>query len=153
MGKKRDKHRALLLKEYGRLYKRHIYDGSDSVCFYCGDNKHHMDHVPPLSIVDYATPERLRMLKIPMVLIPCCGDCNIQLGAKRLGTVEERLSYLYGYLTSKVEREIALWSEPEIEEMSPMFQKMIRSRRAKFNILIERLRGVEDRLCRPETYP
>lgn len=141
------------MQVYSHLYVRHHYEGDHERCFYCGDARDGVDHVPPLDTVEYVTPEVLRKLKIPLVLIPSCLDCNMQLGAKALGIVEERLDYLLRKLQEKYNKEAVDWTEEEIKEMSPMFQRMIRGRARRVNEIAARINGILYRLSHPDTFP
>jgi len=145
------KQRYKNVAQFKHLYARHFYD--EPGCFYCGEDRQCLDHVPPLHIVEYATPKELKAMKIPFVLIGSCFECNAMLGAKPLAVVHERLWFLYGRLTDKYEREATLWDDEEIAEMSPMFQKMIRARQIRQSILIDRIRKIEWRMAHSETHP
>lgn len=147
-----NKVRKSLMRSYGHLYKLHRFEG-DSKCFYCGEDKTQRDHVPPLSFLDYVSTKQLRELEIPMVLISCCGDCNRKLGSKRLLTVAERLSFLYGRLNSEYEKVHALWCEDEMKEMSPMFRKMIRTQSEINKSLLVRIKNIELRMLDTDSHP
>lgn len=46
-------------------------------------------------------------------------------------------------LEDEYEKKMTLWSDDEIEEMSPIFQKSIQARKNGFRILLERVRAAQ----------
>ena len=144
--------RKTLMKIYGHLYSRHIYE-DDSRCFYCGDYRTGFDHVPPLFVVDGVTTAVLRRMEIPLVLVSCCTNCNSLLGAKRIATTMERTCHLYSRLTAQYEKSVALWSPEELLEMSDMFRKMIKARNRMNVQLLFRIRNLEKRMLDHDSHP
>ncbi len=72
--------------------------------------------------------------------------CNTELGAKRFGTYEERLHFMYERLQLKIEKE-TLWSKDELDELQGNLKRMITARQLTLKKeLINRLRGVESNI-------
>ena len=90
--------------------------------------------------------KRLSEDGVDLVYVPCCTSCNNLLGSKLLLTPLDRASYLVGVLESRYEKEVSLWSEDEIAEMSDRFQKMIRARKALARVLLGRVRSAQWRV-------
>lgn len=93
-------------------------------CFYCGcDSSSSRDHVVPVS---YQSESR-DYKKGDIVL--CCKECNSLLGNKPIFTVEERADYLSRRIYQKYKKHIESpsWSDEELLDMSPEFQKSIKS--------------------------
>ena len=146
--------RKRLLKQYGHLYRRHAGEGVNwRECFYCSDPSETVDHCPPLSWVESRTAKSWRAAGIPLALMPACRACNGLLGDKPLFTALDRLLSLENALERRYEREAALWSDEEIAEMSPEFQRTIKARRAKTKHLMGRIRHVQWRALNDETFP
>lgn len=80
---------------------------------------------------------------IKFLLIPCCTNCNKILSDRALFTTLSRTQYVKEKLEIMYEKAVALWSEDEILEMSPTFQKVIKAKAAKLKILHERALGAQ----------
>ena len=135
------KARLLQLRTYGHLYER--ADAPRSVCLYCGDVASTLDHCPPLAsahLWEKSTRSRPKFL-----LVPACCECNSLLGDRHLVSLDERVNFVFKRLSTKYERNFVLWPEPDIEEMSPMFQKTIRAKKRSLGLLLTRVRHAE--LC------
>lgn len=146
--------RSKLLKQYGHLYRKHVAEGvSMRECFYCADPADTVDHCPPIAWIDSRAPEAWRSAGIPLALIGACRACNGLLGDKPLFTALDRLLSLENALEKRYEREVALWSDDEIAEMGPEFQRTIKARKAKSNHLLGRIRNVQRRALREDTFP
>jgi hypothetical protein len=124
-----------------------VYD-NDAFCPYCGDHATIFDHVPSLRTVDEFTPETLRKLNVPLLLIRACRDCNSILGDKPVITMLERTEYIEHKLQTRYEKKSNLWSESDIEEMSPMFQTTIRARQLLLKDLLARIRYAQERIIK-----
>ena len=81
--------------------------------------------------------------KISFLTVRCCKNCNSTLSDRGLFTPLSRVTWVRSKLETRYERESTLWSEEEIAEMSPQFQKSIRGRAALLRILIERIRAAQ----------
>lgn len=55
-------------------------------CAYCGEVSSHLDHVPPLAVLDSGTVAD----GVPLLKVPACAECNLALGSKRLLTLRVR---------------------------------------------------------------
>ena len=144
--------RLRLIRIYGGLYTRHMQLGG-SLCFYCGSQRECLDHRPPISTLDALGVGKMHRLKVPLVLIPSCTDCNQKLGSKPLLTAQEAAEFLLDRLERDYERRFNLWHDDEIDEMSPMFQKMIRARKVQLHELLSRVRHVQALLITPTVFP
>lgn len=142
----------MLLSRYGFLYQR-VFGTDASRCFYCGSPRECLDHRPPLSTLDAIGVRAMQRAKIPLFLVPACNDCNLRLSDRPLPTIEEAADYLYRRLDAEYEKRFNLWTDPEISEMSPMFQKMIRARRAQLVTLNSRVRHLQRLLVDNAAFP
>jgi hypothetical protein len=97
--------------------------------------------------------EKRKKDKIPATLVPCCRECNSALGDRQLWTVFDRLLYLETYYDAYFKRQKAMWSEEEIEELGPSLRESVRHRQEKLNRYIDKIRAVQVRQLKPETYP
>jgi hypothetical protein len=139
------KDRKNLEKLYNNLYIVK-YFGKPESCVYCGADRNCLDHVPPLSVVDKIGTKFIRENDIELIKVPCCNKCNTVLGAKMLGTLSERIRYLYDYYLNKFEKEV-LWDKEEIEELEGNLKQMVRSRQIKLRReVMDRIRGLEESL-------
>lgn len=139
-------------RTYGQLYRRHLLC-DPSECFYCGDTRYCLDHRPPISLVAQYGTDAMRSARIPLCLMPCCADCNRRRADRALFTVTEALSWLEVSLEREYERKATLWSEPEIAEMSPEFQRVIRARKGMLDLLLLRVRHAQYRRLRTDLHP
>lgn len=85
---------------------------------------------------------------IKFLLLPACDECNRALGDKPYFTPAERAAFIEQRLTQVYERQATLWTEDEIREMSPQFQKSIRARRKQLVALLGRVRAAQWRVVR-----
>lgn len=146
------KERKRLLQIFGHLYERH-YTEEGYRCFYCNEAADGLDHVPPISWVETYSKEFWKENQYPFATIPCCRDCNSALGNRRLFSVEDRLKFLESFYDAKFTKEYIPWSEAEIREMGPFFQKSIRARQEKARIFLDKVQAVQKRLIKPDTFP
>lgn len=128
------KDRQYLLQAYGDRYLQALFP-HDGDCFYCGTFRQCTDHCPPLSWAYRWEPEK----GPPHLLVPSCTNCNSRLAARPLFYLKDRLQFLERTLSAEYDRRFSLWSEKETAEMSPMFQKLIRGRRAQLDELHQRI--------------
>ena len=153
MASSESKHRRLWLeKTYGSLYELETF-GDRHSCAYCGDLRELLDHCPPLHLVDKLTIKQVRKLDIPMILVPCCSQCNRMLGGRHLPRYEDRLAFLYRKVSDKVER-CSIWSSSELENLTGELQRMVTARQVHIRReYLNRLRGIEERLIRLHSGP
>lgn len=144
--------RRMMLAQYGHLYFRHLDAGAD-LCFYCGERRECLDHRPPIDSLAANGPQSLREARIPMVLLPCCRDCNQRLGSRPLLTALEACTYLRETLEQAYEKGTTLWSEEDEKPMSPMFRKLIKARRQAAQQLVSRVRFLQQREIEHELMP
>lgn len=139
------KERKRLQAAYGHLYSRYFAEAMPGSfgCFYCAEPADTIDHCPPLSWVEHRRPQDWKRDKIAFHTIVCCRDCNKVLGDRGLFTALSRTTLIRQKLETKYEREAALWSEEEIAQMSPRFQKSIRARSSLLRMLVERIRAAQ----------
>lgn len=137
--------RKRLQATYGSLCSKVFFEPmpGGNGCFYCGDHAETIDHCPPLTWVESKRMEDWRRSGVEFVLLPSCGDCNKRLGPKGLFTPMERVSFLRAKLDTLYEHKVTLWSDDEIAEMSPQFQKAIHARRDSLRHLLDRVRGLQ----------
>lgn len=138
------KERNRLLKTYGHWYKR--ADVNLDVCVYCGAQRQCLDHVPPLAWVESFDRSKEDN---EFLLYPSCFKCNAWLSNRSLFSFDERLDFLYRKYTKEIDKLVGLWSEDDLEEMSPMFQDMIRKKMNCVKELIQAQRHVEHQLLHP----
>jgi hypothetical protein len=142
--------RRFLLKVYGGRYEKHY--SSRPGCFYCGDKWTEVDHCPPLSWVEAKEPSWFWMRKIKFVLVNSCHECNISLSDQPLFTLQERATFIRHRLENKAEK-FVFWSDDELKEMSPRFQRSIKARMELQNTLIDRIHFAQELQFRPEDFP
>jgi hypothetical protein len=132
------------------LYERPWFEElSESLgCFYCGDLAGERDHCPPLSWVESRRLSDWKRDGVRFVVVPACGHCNNLLGDRPLFTLVERAEFIERRLETLYEREAALWSEEEIAEMSPEFQRTLRARKRALVLLMDRVRTAQWRCMR-----
>lgn len=139
------KERKRLITLYGHLYKPYSYSempGSFG-CFYCGEPAWTIDHCPPVSWLESTRMHYMIRRKIGFYTVRCCSECNTALGSKGLFTLLERVSFLRKKLEDKYEKQVNLWAEDELLEMSPMFAKAIRGRSVLQKILLGRVQALQ----------
>jgi len=152
MATKAQKQRQQLMKTHGHKYQRHfITEGY--YCFYCGDPAQALDHVPPLTMMDVIGPEKIKKDRIPRALVPCCTECNSALGNRQLMTVFDRLLYLESYYEAFFKQQKAMWSDEEIDELGPSLREFVRHKQDKLDRYIDKIRAIQLRQLKPETYP
>lgn len=130
---------------YGHLYTRYEAERMPGGfgCFYCAEPAATMDHCPPLAWIEGKSTGYFRRLGIGFHLIASCQECNSKLGSKGLFTPLERVQFMRKSLEDEYEKKMTLWSDDEIGEISPMFQKSIQARKNGFRILLEKVRAAQ----------
>lgn len=148
--KRQKKHRMLLNNTYGSRYSHHYskFPG----CFYCGDIAGTIDHCPPISFCDVTDARWFREQKINFYTVQCCEHCNNGLSNRALFTLQERAQYILRRLEIEAEK-FVIWTEDEMEEMSPMFRRMIRAKKMQHKALLERVRFCQHLIFRNEDFP
>jgi hypothetical protein len=63
------------LRDYHHLYVP-LTGADPEVCYYCGKRATTKDHCPSLAWLDGAGVKFFERMRIPLVLIPACRDCN-----------------------------------------------------------------------------
>jgi len=147
----KNKERKRIYKLYNHLYERHYIDERWS-CFYCNSTADTLDHVPPLSWLEPYGIEAFKKARIPLVTIPCCFECNIQLGDKKLFTVDARLSHLEKIYHDFFD-ELTHWETEEIQNMGESFKKSLKVQKHREDELKEKIRAIEQRSVKPWTFP
>lgn len=148
----RQKRRLELLRKYGKLYRRHYDAGSES-CFYCGDVRQCLDHRPALVVLESVEVRQLKRAKIPLVVLPCCMSCNRTLGERPILTALEACEYLRSKLEKKYEKTHVIWTEDEIQELSPLFKKIAKSTKYQAQLLRDRVVFAQKRCIDFELMP
>ena len=152
MASKKNKERMRLQEIYGGLYKRHfITEGYK--CFYCGETAQCLDHTPALSVLEGLPKGYMKRNKIPYALLPCCFECNAALGNKSFLTAFERLMYLESYYEAFFKKQQRKWDNEEIEEMGDNLKRYIKHQKEKLDIYVQKIRAIQLRQMKPETYP
>ena len=146
------KKREILMKLHGHKYKRH-FTSEGYYCFYCADPADTLDHVPPLSAMDILDKKKRQKERIPAALVPCCRECNGALGARQLWTVFDRLLYLESYYDAFFKKQCMMWTEEEINELGPSLRESVRHRQDKLERYRDKIRAIQVRQLKPETYP
>lgn len=140
--------RMLMLKAVGRFY-RSLDSGRD--CFYCGCiYPEDQDHVPALNLVMDNSAAYYREQAIPLYLVRCCRECNVQLGSKPLLTLEKRAVFLYAK-TQKMFAHRRLkgdWEPEEIAEMGRGLRPMIQALAKRKDYLWDRLVGLSNTIVK-----
>jgi hypothetical protein len=103
--------------------------------------------------MDILDKEKRKKDRIPASLVPCCGECNSALGARQLWTVFDRLMYLESYYDAYFKRQKMLWSDDEINELGPSLREAVRHRQDKLDRYRDKIRAIQLRQLKPETYP
>ena len=111
--------RKLLEHIYGGRFNRiYALDGSFwNLCYYCGDVATEMDHVPPISTVEFFDVTRE---PADFFLVPSCKECNLLGGSEPLGILDARAEYIREKLKwrhRKHWRQTQLWTEEEVDEL------------------------------------
>lgn len=150
--KKSKKDREFLLKKHGFKYTR-FYTDAGYRCFYCGIHAECLDHSPALTEMEHIQPEAIKKHEIPLALIPSCNQCNVILSNRRFHYPEERLAYLESYYQAYYEKRQALWTEEEIAELGFSLRDTVRHKQEKLGVYIEKIRHIQQRLLRPESWP
>lgn len=148
--RKRNKAREAAIKAYGHLYNFEDY-GDRLTCAYCGEIREHIDHIPPISLIRGDEIDDLRKRGVEFITVPSCALCNIALSNRPLWTFEERLLFLYDRVLTKADGAV-FWSDEEIDEsLTGQLKREVIGAQAKLRRdLIDRLRGMEHRLCNIE---
>ena len=151
MRNKISRHRYKSLHQlYNSRYERHY--SSRPGCFYCGDIAGTLDHCPPLTFCEVKDRKWFSDRKIKFYTVACCYECNNKLSNVPLLRLHERVEYILQALEKKADQ-IVMWSEDEIIEMSKVFEKAIRARKAQHDIVYERVRFCQELLHRAEDMP
>ena len=138
--------RIRLLRTYGRFYIPHHYHKNPDTrgdCYYCGEFSTQIDHCPPIAHVEDHTITDWKLMNVDFLTVRCCGECNRMLGDKAFYTVEERLNFLERQLTKEYEKALTLWTDEELEEMSPQFRKSIIAKQQEKIILLNRINHLQ----------
>ena len=146
----KERDRKQLLARYGRMYSWYEFERMPGGfgCFYCAEPADTMDHCPPLSQVECMRMSDWRRRGVKFWKIPACMHCNTILGNRLLVTPFERLRRVEAELLDRFERKSVVWTDEEIAEMSPEFQRTIRARMSGVNILLGRVRAAQWRYVR-----
>jgi hypothetical protein len=144
--------RNYLIRTYGGLYSRFMGEDAGD-CFYCGALRSCLDHSPPISAFEYVDAKFFKTRQIPLVLVPCCSQCNVYLGDRKLFTVQERLEFLEMKYEKEFARVANLWTDEEIDEMGFSFQKVLRVKQEAQYELARKVRSVQTRAARSWTHP
>lgn len=147
-----NKERERLQKLYGSLYKRHfITEGYK--CFYCGETAQCLDHVPALTTLETLPKGYMKKNSIPYSLLTCCFECNKALGDRNIIHVLDRLLYLESYYEALLKKQKSKWDEDELSEMGENMQKFIRHKQERLDIYVQKIRAIQLRQLKNETYP
>lgn len=122
--------RRRLLKMLGSRYAKHVWAFQQGRCIYCGDPPEGIDHVPALSWLYALGSGYFEQKSTPIVTVPACARCNLWLGDKPYHTIRQRKSFIASRLRQLFDRIQAspVWTDDEIEEMGPIFRKLLRNR-------------------------
>lgn len=143
--------RRLTLRQYGQLY--HRLDNTDQEhCWYCGDGRECLDHVPSLGMLPNIDVKKFRESGGRFLLVPCCSSCNSLLGNRRLYTPNERISWLLGAYHKLFDKAYYGWSDTEVSEMGYTFRVMISAGISKSNSYISKIRAIERRILDIENF-
>lgn len=150
MAKKANAHRSAsdrrkLEAKIGVLYKR--LECELDTCWYCGDPRETLDHVPPLAIVMDMELSVLARKGIKLCLVPSCRSCNQILGKKALLTPAERVAHLYEKYEEKVNKRGNLWEPQEVKQLGYNMRKIVESSNYILANLMRKHRGCERRLA------
>ena len=149
---KKNIERERLQQIFGHLYSRHfITEGYK--CFYCGETAQCLDHVPPLSMLDSLPKGYMKKNNIPYSLVTSCYQCNAALGDKRFVNVQERLLYLESFYDAFFKKQKGKWDKEELSEMGENLKKYIQHRQETLDVYIQKIRAIQMRLLKPETFP
>jgi hypothetical protein len=150
---RRSHERQRLLATYGKFYSKHFFEKHPEEryagCYYCGELCDNKDHVPPLNWIESQRVAEWIKRGYELLLVKSCASCNSLLGDKPLFTLADRAQHVAEELEKKYERDSALWSNEEIKEMSPLFQRMIRARKEAVQGLLRRIRHSQWRAINP----
>ena len=149
---KKDRNRQHLLAMHGFKYIRHYMD-EGYVCFYCNAPADTLDHVPPLTMIDYMPYEERRKYGIPAVLLPCCSECNVNLGDKALADTISRLEFLEWHYDKFLQTQRGMWTEEEINKLGYVLQLQVKAKQKKLDDYVEKVRNIQTRLLRTDTHP
>ena len=144
--------RQLLFKTYGHLYERWFFEGDTGRCFYCNEAPFSRDHAPALFWMDALVNNRQGFV-YKCRLVPCCQECNSILGNRPHHTLYERAKYIEKRLLAKYEKKHVLWSKAELAQMSRTMQVAIKAKLTQNEILLDRIRLVQERLANQESFP
>jgi len=108
-------------------------------CVYCGDIANELDHVIPKS---YANTQSYSKDKV----IPCCKECNVNLGNVAYHTISGRASYLIPIYRKKYNKILKFpeWDEYDLEDMSKNMKKSIIFMQNKRELIKLRIKNLEN---------
>lgn len=141
----KNKARQLTLQQYGELYHRMDNVPFDS-CWYCGAPRTCLDHCPPLGYLQHMDPQTFRKKGGYFLLVPSCESCNSLLGARKLLTPPERISWLLGAYNKLFDKAYFGWTDEEVAEMGYGLKVMIHNSRIKANLYLDKVRAIEQRI-------
>jgi hypothetical protein len=117
-------------------------EGCSNKCIYCGaPNASTKDHVPPITVAASLPVDDLP----PLLLYPCCEECNSLLGDRFLLTVEERSDFIAGALRKRYARALkqAHFEEDELEEFGPGLRSMLQTTQRVGDVVRQRIAHAE----------
>lgn len=137
--------RTFTLRQYGHLYSR-IENVIFEQCWYCGDTRECLDHVPSLGVLEHIDVEKFRKDGGKFLLVPSCTSCNSLLANRRLFTPNERISWLLGAYHKLFDKSYYGWSDAEVKEMGYGFRVIIKQAKKQANSYIGKIRSIERRI-------
>lgn len=143
--------RKITLQQYGQLYHR-LETTIQDQCWYCGDTRECLDHVPSLGLLPHTDIDKFRENGGQFLLVPCCNSCNSLLANRRLYTPNERISWLLGAYHKLFDKSYYGWSDAEVKEMGYTFRLMINAGINKSNSYIGKIRSIERRILDIENF-
>jgi hypothetical protein len=102
--------------------------------------------VPPLSATEGLDIKKYKQKGGEFLLVPCCNDCNLALGAKRMSSPEERMGWLWGHYANKFQRLYNNWPEDELKELGRTLRIKIEASKVEALYWRDKVRKVEQRL-------
>jgi len=135
---KRDsKNRRVDLLVYDSLYT--IKGNKYGDCTYCGIPSETLDHIPPISHVQYFSDKAKDTFSF--FKIPSCLECNSALNSLTLYTVAERKHYIKKHITKKYKKALRVpyWDEEELKELHPTMREEIRKANKQSSWVKERI--------------
>ncbi len=134
-----------MFRKYGFLYSRAKVTNADE-CLYCGEHRQCLDHVPPLSQLDYIDTKEYAKKGGTFLLYPSCLSCNGALWNKMSIDIQDRMLLLAQHYEKKGKK-ATVWTEVEKADMGKNMLSFIESATNKADVYLQKSKKIYARMA------